>query len=220
MRISFLHTIDGNRAVFEHAAAQAGVNAAQLRHDVRPDLRQAIDQGLATDGALRDAIRDAVQNLATDADAVLVTCATLGPVIDQMPDFPVPVIRADVALAMAATRDRGYIVVLCAAPSAVDANRMLFERHAKASGATVAVHVVPQAWALFQGGDMPACLQACASAAQQAYEQGADVVAFAHPWMADAAAMVQGQRLPLDAARMGLQAALHLPTRSNNIAHG
>ncbi|MGV2865178.1 arylsulfatase [Achromobacter sp. AGC39] len=220
MRISFLHTIDGNRAVFEHAAAQAGVNAAQLRHDVRPDFRQAIDQGPTTDDALHDRINDAVQSLAIDADAVIVTCATLGPVIDQMAQFPVPVIRADVALAMAATHAGGCIVVLCAAPSAVDANRMLFEHHAKASGATVAVHLVPDAWALFQAGDMPACLQACANAAQEAYDRGADVVAFAHPWMADAGAMVQGQRRPLDAARAGLQAALQLPIRSSNIVHG
>jgi hypothetical protein len=155
MRISFLHTIDGNQAVFEHAAINAGLLATQLRHDVRPDLREAVGQGLATDGALRDQVRDVVRNLAEDADAVIVTCATLGPVVDSIQDWPAPVIRADVALAKAAaTASAGKpIVVLCAVASTVDTNRALFEQHAQASGASVAVRLVPDAWAMFQAGD-------------------------------------------------------------------
>jgi hypothetical protein len=210
MRISFLHTIDGNQAVFEHAAINAGLLATQLRHDVRPDLREAVGQGLATDGALRDQVRDVVRNLADDADAVIVTCATLGPVVDSIQDWPAPVIRADVALAKAAaTASAGKpIVVLCAVASTVDTNRALFEQHAQASGASVAVRLVPDAWAMFQAGDRSACLQTCAHAAQEAYAQGAEVVAFAHPWMAAAGALVQGQRRPLDAARAALHAGL------------
>lgn len=210
MRISFLHTIDSNQAVFEHAAADAGLSATQLRHDVRPDLREAVSQGLATDGALRDQVSDAVRNLSTDADAVIVTCATLGPMVDSIQDWPVPVIRADVALATAAvTASAGKpIVVLCAVASTVDANRALFERHALASGASVAVRLVPNAWTLFQAGDTSACLKACAHAAQEAFAQGAEVVAFAHPWMAAAGALVEGQRRPLDPARAALHAGL------------
>lgn len=210
MRISFLHTIDGNQAVFEHAATDAGLLVTQLRHDVRPDLREAVGQGLATDDALRVQVRDAVRNLADEADAVIVTCATLGPVVDSLQDWPVPVIRADVALAKAAAAASvgKPIVVLCAVASTVDANRALFERHAQASGASVAVRLVPDAWPLFQAGDRSACLQACAHAAQEAYAQGAEVVAFAHPWMADAVALVQGERRPVDAARAALQAGL------------
>lgn len=207
MRISFLHTIESNQAVFANAAAQAGLSATQQRHTVRSDLRKAVDERNMSEDEIHDQIRGTVRDLASTADAVIVTCATIGPIAEAIADIAVPIIRADVALADAASRAGRNIVVLCAVESTVEANRTLFGHYAAATGARIAVRWVPGVWASFQNGDIEACLQACAQAAQDAYHQGADVVALAHPWMAAAATLVQGERKPMDGARAALDAA-------------
>ncbi|GAB3074244.1 hypothetical protein GCM10027287_05980 [Bordetella muralis] len=160
-----------------------------------------------SDDEIHDQIRRTVGDLASTADAVIVTCATLGPIVEDIAEIAVPIIRADVALAEAASRGGRNIVVLCAVESTVEANRTLFGHYAAATGARITVRLVPGVWASFQNGDIEACLQACAQATQDAYEQGADVVALAHPWMAAAASLVQGARKPMDGARAALCAA-------------
>lgn len=211
MRISLLHTIEGNQAVFDQAAADAGHAPGQLRHALRPDLRIAVEQakglGDTVDDGLKSRIRNELVALAADADVVIVTCATLGPAACEVTDLPVPIIRADTALAETAARMGANIVVLCAAESAVPANRKLFERYAQPAGARVEVRLVPSAWDLFKNGEMAACLGAVASAADDAYGQGADVVAFAHPWMAAAGRAMHGAGRPLDGAAASLAQA-------------
>lgn len=207
MRISFLHTIESNQAVFANAAAHAGLSATQQRHTVRSDLRKAVDERNMSEDEIHDQIRRTVRDLASTADAVIVTCATIGPIAEAIADIAVPIIRADVALADAASRAGRNIVVLCAVESTVEANRTLFGHYAAATGTRITVRLVPGVWASFQNGDIEACLQACAQAAQDAYDQGADVVALAHPWMAAAATLVQGERKPMDGARAALDAA-------------
>lgn len=211
MRISLLHTIESNQAVFDQAATDAGLAPGQLRHSLRPDLRIAAEQaqglGAAAADSLKSQVKEELLTLSAGADALIVTCATLGPAIDETEAWPVPVIRADIALASAAAGMGTKIVVLCAAQSAVAANGQLFERYAGPAGASVDVRLVPSAWDLFKSGEMAACLVAVASAAQDAYGQGADVVAFAHPWMAAAGTAMLGARKPLDGASVSLAAA-------------
>lgn len=214
MQISLLHTIDSNPAIFEQAARDAGLAADALRHAVRPAFRIAVDQARATasaiPGSVQDDITAALQDLAAGADAVIVTCATLGPVVDSITGIGAPVIRADEALAHAAARAGARIVVLCAVESTLAANRALFERHARPVNATVDVRLVPLAWDLFKRGETAACLAAVAQAARDAQEGGADVVAFAHPWMADAASALPAACRPLDGASASLALAARL----------
>ncbi|CAB3874653.1 hypothetical protein LMG26689_03168 [Achromobacter animicus] len=211
MQISLLHTIDSNPAIFEQAARDAGLAAGALRHAVRPAFRLAVDQARATASALPGSdIAAALQALAAGADAVIVTCATLGPVVDGITGIGVPVIRADEALAEAAALAGARIVVLCAVESTLEANRALFERHAGPVGGTVDVRLVPLAWDLFKRGETAACLAAVAQAARDAQEGGADVVAFAHPWMAGAASALPAECRPLDGASASLALAARL----------
>lgn len=211
MRISLLHTVDSNQAVFDQAASTAGMAPGQLRHALRPDLRAAVEQAHGACGAipdgLRNQIKDQVLALAAGADVVIVTCATLGPAASGIADCPVPIVRADVALAQTAAGAGTDIVVLCAAQSALQANRALFEHYAQPAGARVEVRLVPLAWDLFQRGETAACLDAVARAAQDAYDNGADVVALAHPWMAAAVSLVPGDTRPLDGASAALALA-------------
>lgn len=209
MRISLLHTIDGNRHVFDDAANQLGLAGGTLCHEVRADLREAVQQAGKISEDVKAQTARCLAELAADSDAVVVTCATLGPIVDDMRHAAaVPIVRADRALAMAAANAGGSIAVLCAVESTIEANRRLFEQHAAAAGASVEIIHVASAWARFQAGDLPGALSATAAAADEAYEAGAAVVAFAHPWMAPAVDYVRTQARPLHSADAALRAVL------------
>jgi hypothetical protein len=208
MRISFLHTIEGNKNVFEQAAKDLGLPNEHLHHEVRSDLRLSVDRAGTFTGALKAQTNNCLRELAADADAVILTCATLGPAVSDIEHPPVPIVRADAALASAATSVGGRIIVLCAAEPAIEPTRRLFEQHANKDSASVAIIHVAQVWELFKGGDFDACLAATARSADEAYEAGATVVAFAHPWMAPAAHLVGKGRQPVDSAHAALQAVM------------
>lgn len=211
MRISFLHTIGGNRQVFEHAANRIGLRSEELRHEVRPDLREAVEHAGEFTADLLTQTSLCLQQLAADSDAVIVTCATLGPAVAEMESSTVPIVRADAALAAAAAEVGGSIAVLCAAESAIEPTRRLFAQHASRTDASVKVIHVPQVWALFKSGDMDACLATVAASADDAYEAGASVVAFAHPWMAPAVKFASQGRQPLDSPHAALRAVMYRP---------
>ncbi|MFP4891847.1 hypothetical protein [Paraburkholderia sp. EG304] len=129
-------------------------------------------------------------------------------------DAPVPLIRANAALAATAAeaaQGGGKIAVLCAAESALESNRKLFAQYAVERSASVDIIHVPQVWTLFRSGEMDACFAAIASATKDAYAAGASVVAFAHPWMAraaDLASQASEDKRPLDSARAALNTVM------------
>jgi len=214
MRISFLHTIDGNRQVFEQVAAEMGLRPEDLRHVVRADLREAVERASLFPADIKAQTCGTLVELAAHADAVIVTCATLGPAVAEIGEASAPIVRADTALATWAAESvqaGGKIAVLCAAEVAIEPNRRLFTQYASESATSVEIIHVPQVWALFKSGDMNACFSAIASAANDAYAAGATVVAFAHPWMAPAASVpteAANGTLPLDSVRAALRAAM------------
>lgn len=95
MKFACLHTAQSNVAVFE-AARPEGV---RLTHAVRPDLLAAAE----AEGLTPAVVAATVAALgALEADAVLLTCSTLGPAAGAA-----GALRADAALADAATAAGG-----------------------------------------------------------------------------------------------------------------
>lgn len=208
MRVSFLHTINGNERIFEDAAKNLGLRADDLRHEVRSDLREAVQQAGAFSASLKDETNRCLLALAADADAVILTCATLGPAVEEIESTPVPIVRADLALAAAAGKVGGKISVLCAFEATVEPTRRLFMRHASHTVTSVDVIHVERVWALFKNDDVDECFAAIAASADKAYEEGATVVAYAHPWMAPAVNLARKERQPLDSAHAALRAVM------------
>ena len=208
MRISLLHTIDGNRRVFDDAATALGLDAGGLRHAIRAELREAVQQAGTFSPELKERTKHCIADLAAESDVVIVTCATLSPVVDEIEARAIPIIRADKALAAAAATAGGRIVVLCALESTVEPNRKLFEANVTKTSTSVDVVHVADVWALYGSADFAACFAAVAHAADEAYEAGATVVAFAHPWMAPAADLVRAGPRPLHSAESALRAAV------------
>ena len=112
---------------------------------------------------------------------MLLTCSTLGPAAGAA-----GALRADAALARAATVAGGTVEVLCAAPSTLAATAELFGVAGERSGARVTVRLVPGAWSLFHAGDHAGY---AALIARDAEASPADVVALAQVSMAPAAAL-------------------------------
>lgn len=189
MHLALLHTAASNIAVFD-AAAPPGVT---LTHLLRPDL---LAEAEAAGGATPDILaRTAavVALAALTADAVLVTCTTLGAVGGP---------RLDAMLAEALLA-RGGGIVLCTAPTTLAPT-------AAVMGPGIETRLIPGAWALFSAGDHGGYLAAIAATADAAFAEH-PVVALAQASMAPAAALCR-RGVPLTApavalARLGGDAA-------------
>lgn len=210
-RIACLHTAESNVAIFEAALVRLALNeSVVLRHDVRADLLANAETagGLTPEIAQRTA--DALLALCEDADAVILTCSTLGPSVlitnRQVP--PVPVLRVDQALAREAVRHGGTVAVLCAVETTLRPTRSLFEAMAVPTGATVNVCLVEGAWAAFKAGDHGRYFALVAEAADQAARDGASRVALAQASMAEAAGLTRSGLRPLASPTIGLRAAV------------
>lgn len=205
LTIACLHTANSNVPVFEAAAEALPGGALRLTHHIRADLlRNPTPDILAEAAAL-------LRKLADNADAVLLTCSTIGAAAMLAQDAPRPVLRADATLAEAATRAGGEIAVLYAAPSTLGPTRMIFEAAAARHGATIRLHLVEGAWALFLAGDL-AAYHACI-AAQARLLPGRVVLAQAS--MAGAAALLPDAP-PLAIPGISVMAAARAALKARN----
>jgi hypothetical protein len=208
VKIACLHTAQSNVAIFEDAASDIGMEGALL-HEVRSDLLDTVERvgGLTRDIAQEAA--EALRSLGRNADAVLLTCSSLGPSIDGLQNrISVPVLRVDAALAENAIRSGGRIVVLCAAETTMGPTAEIFACAAEASQTSYQVCLVPGAWALFKAGESLAYFSSIAAAADEAYRDGASTVVLAQASMSGAVAFVRGGRKPLTSPAAGLAAAI------------
>jgi hypothetical protein len=185
MRIACLHTAESNFSEFDAALAVLGRPDVRLTHKLRADLLAAAEAAGALTPTIAAASTAALRFMAARADAVLLTCSTLGPVTEGT-----AVIRVDAALAETAAQGPGPVVVLCAAPTTLAPTRALFAAH----GITD-IRLLPGAWALFRAGDIPGYHEAIAEAARAALAAGAARVALAQASMAGAAALCQPGRV-------------------------
>ncbi len=206
MQIACLHTIDGNIAVFEAAAAATGLPCGTLSHAVRADLLASAKRMGGLTEAIRAETACVLGELSKTADAVLLTCSTLGPAVEELAQGPIPVMRVDLALARLATAKAGNIVVLCTASTTLGPTSRLFGQEAAGRPCEIEVRLVPEAWPFFKAGDKEGYLRSIALAADSAYRDGAATVAFAQASMAGAADLVTAGPPPLTSPRAGLAA--------------
>lgn len=194
-RIALLHTAASNAALFDAALEGLPVRAAELSHHVRPDLLRAPDEATLNEGAAM------LEALARGADAVILTCSAIGAAAGRA-RAAAPVLRADAALAEAATRSGQPVTALYANPDSEGPTSEVFAAAAARSGAALALRRIPGAWALFLAGDLPGYHAAIRAAAAEATGR----VALAQASMAAAAPGMQPP--PLTVPGTALLAAL------------
>ncbi len=208
-RVACLHASLSNSVLFEEAAAGIGLKPEAFSHHARPDLLDAaVRAGELTEAIAAEAAAVLLE-LSQGADAVLLTCSTLGPAVRLAAgETSVPVIQADAALAAEAARARGNLVVLCTIEATLEPTGRLFAEAAAGTQASVQARLVSGAWPLFMGGDPDGYARAIAEAAEDEYQAGADLVVLAQASMAPAARLVTGGPEPLTVPRAAVAAVL------------
>jgi hypothetical protein len=205
LTLACLHTAESNAPLFEAAAQALPGGALRLTHRIRPDLlREPTPETLAEATAL-------LRDLAEGADAVLLTCSTIGAAAALAQDAACPVLRADAALAEAATRSGGRVEVLYAAPTTAAPTRAIFEAAAEGTGASLRLHLVEGAWAMFLGGDLAGYHATIAAAARPLPGR----VVLAQASMAGAAALLP-EAPPLTVPAIGVMAAARAALMARN----
>ena len=208
MRIACLHTVQSNVEVFGSAQRELALDGVTLVHEVRADLLGDAERAGGLTKEIRDRAGRIMAELARSADAVLLTCSTVGPAVAEAKreGARVPVLRVDGALAEAAVQQGGNVIALCAVETTIEPTRRLFEEAARKTGATIEVKLVPGAWARFKAGDRAGYERLVAEAADAAHRTGA-VVALAQASMAGAARLASTKPAPLTSPAVGLAAA-------------
>ncbi len=207
-RIACLHTVDSNVAVFDAALASLGRRDLELHHRVRADLLSRAEREGGLTAEIATETVGVLQEMSAAADAVLLTCSTLGPAAETAADeASCPILRVDAALAAEAVAGGGTVVVLCAVETTIGPTRRLFERAASHTGATVSIELVPDAWDAFKAGATDRYHQLIAAAADRALQGGAARVALAQASMAGASRLAVGGAKVLNSPVVGLAAA-------------
>ena len=218
-RIACLHTAESNVAVFDAALSKLGLASVELRHHVRADLLDAAAHAGGLTPAIMAQTAEALRGLCDEADAVLLTCSTLGAAAELATNTTsIPVMRVDAALAREAVKDGGRIAVLCAIETTVEPTKLLFEAAAHATGAEVVVRLVPHAWEAFKAGNRDRYLAMIAQAVDETMRFGATRVALAQASMAGAATLVATGPPLLDSPTVGLAAAIAAASRNRLLA--
>ena len=205
MRIACLHTATSNIDIFEQAASRLALPAGQLHHVVQSNLlEEAEKQGGITQAISNETLR-IITELLEDADAVLVTCSTLGTIADAAQcSFNKPVLRTDRALAEQALESDLSVTVLCTAPTTLQPTTDLFRQVFADTPITPDIRLIDKAWDVFRSGDSATYNRIIADAAETAYQQGAQLVVLAQTSMADAKALISRERTVLDAPTAAL----------------
>lgn len=204
--IACLHAARSNIAVFEEALLALDFEDVQFLHRVESEwLDKAVEANEVTTD-IAENIRQAIEELCLHADAVIITCTTLGVVAWDATQFSKPVLRIDATLAKAASRYHGSILVLCTAQSTLESTTHLFE--AFIPGNRLVVELIPRAWAYFNGGDIEGYYREIAHFIQQRPECPLGCIVLAQASMAGAEKYINSTLAVLTGPQVALQTAI------------
>ena len=206
MKLSFLHTGDIHVATFEALAAELGFDGV-VSHRVEQHLldRARVD-GLET---VRDETLSVLEEL-SEADAVLCTCSTLGPLTDEAAARASNVIRIDRPALTEACRHGGRPAVAICLDSTRAPTLALLAECAAAEGVAVAPRIImcADAWPHFEAGDLDAFAERIAETVR-AEVGDADCVVLAQASMRAAEAALGDLDVPVIATpRLAVEKAI------------
>ncbi len=188
MRIACLHTAQVHAATFSDLFADKAPDA-QVVHVVREDLLARAQVGGID--AVAETFADAIAALG-EADAILCTCSTLGPLVDQLQNPKV--IRIDRPLMeVAATLGSKPLLAICLESTRSASLSLLMEADAVIAPT---VHLCDGAWALFEAGDMAGFADAVATSVRKV-SVGQDCVILAQASMRVAEPALRDLEIPV-----------------------
>lgn len=198
--VTLIHTVAGLAPVFNSLGREVLEPGTRIVHVVDEDLLQdTIRDGTIsseTRARLAGHVRSASE---AGSDAVMVTCSSVGPVVDDLSDATsVPLLRVDVAMADEAVRVGQRVGVLGTLSTTLEPTAGLIRRRAAAANRDVRVdaRVATGAFEALQAGDTAEHDRRVLAALQDLLAVS-DVVVLAQASMARVA-----DQLPADARRV------------------
>lgn len=217
----FLHTSPVHIATFD-ALRDRFAPDVEIRHAVREDLLAlALAEGGMTPG-VEAQTRLALNALLTeDAQILVCTCSTLGPVAEAFDaDASVPVMRIDRPMTDNAVMLGNHIAVCGALSTALASTMELAHASAKdmhRGGVTIMDHLFASAWKYFERGDIDAYHKEVARGLRGA-ALTADVIVLAQASMHGAIAYCPEITIPIwSSPETGFRAALALIDYKENM---
>jgi len=197
--VVFIHTVPPLLPVFAQLGAEL-LPGVKLHHILDEPLIERVRRRgvLAPEDAARVAthVEAAAQ---IGADAVLVTCSTISPCVDDVRDAaPMPVLKIDEAMIAEAVRLGTRIGVIATSRTTLEPTRSLLEAEAARAGKTVAVELVfvDDALSALLAGD-GATHDRLLQAAVLALAERSDVVVLAQASMARVLAVIPEAARPV-----------------------
>lgn len=150
--IALLHTSGVHEPTFRNLIEERSPDVRQ-RHTVRADWLDAARRGGLTPD-LRQAVHDFLLSEIGQADAVLCTCSTLGPLVDSVKSDGVSIIRIDRPMMEAAAATGGPVLIVYCLESTRDPTLALFDDVVASTGQACSVETLfcDGAWAHFEAG--------------------------------------------------------------------
>lgn len=185
--LAMIHTVPALPARLEPLAAQA-LPGWSFAHTVDESLLSETIRAGALTEATRDRLAARVRDAAGSADAVLVTCSTLGEAVDALrPSTPVPLFRIDRGMVEEAVRRARRIGVLATLSTTLEPTSRLIEATAAATGreVTMVARLCEGAFGHLAAGDRETHDRRVREAFEEVAPQ-VDLVVLAQASMADA----------------------------------
>ncbi|MCU5772430.1 aspartate/glutamate racemase family protein [Erwiniaceae bacterium BAC15a-03b] len=210
MKIACLHAAESNIALFEKSLQQLATPDVTLLHQVEAPLLADAERAAAMTPAIIRATQQVIAELCQQADAVIISCTTLGVAAAESQRFSKPVLRLDAALVEQAFTGSRNIVVLCTAPTTLAPTRALFLQRQSATR-QVTVECVPDAWTQFKAGDLAAYNRCIADYADDylSRHRECDCLVLAQSSMSEAAGEINTAVKILTGPTASLQAAVN-----------
>jgi aspartate/glutamate racemase len=187
-KLAFIHTVSGLVSEFEGLAKEHLPDWKPFAILDESLLRNTIERGALSDLTKRRLATYVWSAVDAGADAIVVTCSTLGPAVDAItPLCPVPLFRIDEGMAKAAVEKGNRIGVLATLCTTLVPTVDLLKRLAAEGGKDVVIDdvLVQGAFQLLADGDVEAH-DAQIRQALEELSQRVDVVVFAQASMARA----------------------------------
>jgi aspartate/glutamate racemase len=184
--LAMIHTVPALPARLEPLAAQA-LPGWSFTHTVDESLLSETIRAGALTEATRERLAARVRDAAVGADAVLVTCSTLGEAVDTLrPTLAVPLFRIDRGMVEEAVRRARRIGVLATLSTTLEPTGRLIEATAAATGreVTLLARLCEGAFAHLAAGDRETHDRRVREAFEEVAPQ-VDVVVLAQASMAD-----------------------------------
>ncbi|MBP2171335.1 hypothetical protein J2125_004527 [Erwinia toletana] len=211
MKIACLHAAESNIALFQQSLQQLAAPGVTLAHQVEAQLLADAEQAAAMTPEIIGMTQRVIAELCQQADAVIISCTTLGGAAAESHRFSKPVLRLDATLVDQAFSGSHHILVLCTAPTTLAPTRALFLQRQSASR-QVTVACVPDAWAQFKAGNLAAYHRCIAGHASDylAQHRDCDCLVLAQSSMSDAVGYINTRVKILTGPTASLQAAIAL----------